>query len=428
METRHKIHYRLWLFIIAALCFPLFQGITKIITIKNLGGAVTLKSKPVWSADNWFSGHFQDEALPYLNEQIGFYPDFIRINNEVQYRLADIVNAKGVVVGKDHYLYEKNYIKAYTGTDFIGEEQVKEKVALFQQFSDSVSLLGKQVLVILAPGKASYFPEFIPDGMDTITKLNANYEGYKAELKESTVPFIDAHQWFRSMKDTSRYPLFPKCGIHWSKYGQYLMLDSLSKYLNTINPGSAPRVVLDEVTWSNKNLYSDYDLGKGMNMLSQSPVFPMAYPKFHFELPLNSKKKAIVVADSYYWGLHSASISSTFFEEGEFWYYNKEIHYTNGKRKQFIDATTQVSDEIKDVDLFIFLSTDANLYKFPFDFFKKLSQAKDLQLIRVIEKNIKRIKEDPKWLKFVAEKAKKKEISLEEAIYLDARYLALKNS
>jgi hypothetical protein len=84
-----------------------------------------------------------------------------------------------------------------------------------------VSLLGKQVLVILAPGKASYFPEFIPDEMATITKLNTNYEGYKAELKESTVPFIDAHQWFRNMKDTSRYPLFPKCGIHWSKYGEY---------------------------------------------------------------------------------------------------------------------------------------------------------------------------------------------------------------
>jgi hypothetical protein len=424
MQDKQKILKWSWIFIVLALSLPLLQGVTKVISIRNLDGAITELPEPTWSSANWFSGVFQDNALPYLNEQIGFYPIFIRINNEAQYRLANVANAKGVVEGKDKYLYELNYIRAYTGTDFIGDKLIKEKVALFQQFSDSVAKLGKQVLIVLAPGKASYFPEFLPEGMASIKKLNANYEGYKTELKESTVPFIDAHQWFRSMKDTSRYPLFPKCGIHWSRYGQYLMLDSLSKYLNTINPGSAPRVILDEVKWSDKNLYSDYDLGKGMNMLSQFPVFPMAYPKFHFELPLNSKKKAIVVADSYYWGLHSSGVSSNYFNEGEFWYYNTEIHFTKGKKKQFIDATTQVSDKIKDVDLFIFLSTDANLYKFPFDFFKKLKRATNLQLIKAIEKNIKRIKEDPKWLKSVAEKAKKKGISLEEAIYLDARYLA----
>jgi hypothetical protein len=424
MQDKQKILKWSWIFIVVALSLPLLQGVTKVISIRNLDGAITELPEPTWSSANWFSGVFQDNALPYLNEQIGFYPIFIRINNEAQYRLANVANAKGVVEGKDKYLYEVNYIRAYTGTDFIGDKQIKEKVALFQQFSDSVAKLGKQVLIVLAPGKASYFPEFLPEGMASIKKLNANYEGYKTELKESTVPFIDAHQWFRSMKDTSQYPLFPKCGIHWSRYGQYLMLDSLSKYLNTINPGSAPRVILDEVNWSNKNLYSDYDLGKGMNMLSQFPVFPMAYPEFHFSQPTKPKKKAIVVADSYYWGLQSSNVSLNYFNEGEFWYYNKEIHFTNGKNKQFIDATTQVSDKIKDVDLFIFLSTDANLYRFPFDFFKKLKRATNLQLIKAIEKNIKRIKEDPRWLKNVAEKAKKKGISLEEAIYLDARYLA----
>jgi hypothetical protein len=221
MQDKQKILKWSWIFIVLALSLPLLQGVTKVISIRNLDGAITELPEPTWSSANWFSGVFQDNALPYLNEQIGFYPIFIRINNEAQYRLANVANAKGVVEGKDKYLYELNYIRAYTGTDFIGDKLIKEKVALFQQFSDSVAKLGKQVLIVLAPGKASYFPEFLPEGMASIKKLNANYEGYKTELKESTVPFIDAHQWFRSMKDTSRYPLFPKCGIHWSRYGKY---------------------------------------------------------------------------------------------------------------------------------------------------------------------------------------------------------------
>jgi hypothetical protein len=424
MVKKNTLHKRLWLFISILLFFPLFQGITDIIKVKQLKGAVKELPMPTWSAPNWFSGSFQEKALPYLNKQIGFYPDFIRINNEVHYRLANVTNAKDVVEGKNQFLYEENYIKAYTGVDFVGEVQIKEKVALFQQFRDSVTLLGKEVLIILAPGKASYYPEFIPDELTEINILNANYTQYKKELEKSTIPFIDAHQWFRNMKDTSRYPLFPKCGIHWSKYGEYLIFDSLSRYLNMLSPASVPEVVLEHVTWSNKNLDTDYDLGNGMNMISQLPVFPMAYPIFHFDSAKQTHANAIIVADSYYWGMHNIEVNKHFFKESEFWFYNQEINYSNGKKSQIIDYNTQVAQHLDDAELFIFLSTDANLNKFPFGFFKRLSQAKDLQLIRVIEKNIKRIKGNPKWLKAVAEKAKKRGVSIEEAIYFDARYLA----
>ncbi|MFT5250870.1 MAG: hypothetical protein ACI93P_002613 [bacterium] len=67
-----------------------------------------------------------------------------------------------------------------------------------------------------------------------------------------------------------------------------------------LSPASLPEVVLEHVTWSNKNLDIHYDLGNGMNMISQLPVFPMAYPIFYFDLAKQTHANAIIVADSYY--------------------------------------------------------------------------------------------------------------------------------
>ena len=36
--------------------------------------------------------------------------------------------AFGVIIGKENYFYEENYIKAYTGVDFLGEDSLSRMV------------------------------------------------------------------------------------------------------------------------------------------------------------------------------------------------------------------------------------------------------------------------------------------------------------
>lgn len=425
MATHSKTYKIVWLVIIAILCFPLIQSLSNIVTTKPLHGAIAKAKSAEFNWETWLSESYQENITPYLKENIGFYSDFIRINNQLNYWLTNEANAKGVVIGKSGYLYETNYIKAYLGTDFIGEEAIKNKVEAMAAFRQKLKEKGKELLVILAPGKASYFPEFIPrENVSLVYPEKTNYIAYKKALNQQQVPTIDANEWFRNMKDTSQYPLFPKCGIHWSKYGEYLIADSLSNYLNTLFPDYFPTLKLQDITWSKTNLDTDFDLGNGMNLLLPISAFPMAYPTFQYSETNTPKKKAIIVADSYYWGLHNAGVTSNFFENGEFWYYNKEIHFTTGKTKQPIDETFDINGAIANTDLVILLATDANLYKFPYGFLEQYQQGINELLKKEIAKNIKRIKASSEWLENITKKAKERGITLEEAIYNDAKYLA----
>lgn len=422
-----KTYRVIWFLLVILLCLPLIQSFTNVIKSKPLHGAINKIKQEKFTWEGWFNESYQNNITPYLKEEVGFYPDFIRINNQIKYWLTKQASAKGVIIGKNGYLYETNYIKAYLGTDFLGNEAIEKKVNAIVSFRQRLNAKGKELILILAPGKASYFPEFIAkENVPLDYPEKTNYIVYKKELNKREVPTIDANEWFRSMKDTSQYPLFPKCGIHWSKYGEYLMADSLSKYLNTMFPECFPRLKLQEITWSKTNLDTDYDLGNGMNMIFQLPVFPMAYPTFHFSEPKHPKKKAIIVADSYYWGLHNAGVTKNFFDNGEFWYYNKEIHYVNGKAKLPIDDSFSYSDAINHTDLVIMIATDANLYKFPYGFINQVEDLSNQKLKQLTNQYITKIKSSPEWLKNIGVKAKERGISLEEAIYRDALYLAKK--
>ena len=70
----------------------------------------------------------QKKFSNYLNENFGFRNVFVRLNNELNFRLYDEINAKNVILGKDDYLFEENYILTYKGKDFIGSQQIEEKV------------------------------------------------------------------------------------------------------------------------------------------------------------------------------------------------------------------------------------------------------------------------------------------------------------
>lgn len=422
MGHNTKTYRTIWFVLVVLLCLPIIQGITKVINIKPLQGDINAANATAFSWDGWFSESFQEKITPFLKEEVGFYPDFIRINNQLTYWLTNEANANGVVIGKSGYLYEKNYINAYLGNDFIGQEKINNRVNAIASLRQKLIQKGKELLVLLAPGKASYFPEFIPtENVPLIYPQKTNYVVFKNTLQQHQVPTIDANQWFRSMKDTSQYPLFPKCGIHWSKYGEYLMADSLSNYLNTLFPGSFPSIELETITWSDKNLNTDYDLGDGMNMIFQLPVFPMAYPTFKYSAVEQEKKKVIIVADSYYWGLHNAAFTNKSFNNGEFWYYNKQVYYGNGKQPEFLDEV-DVIENMNQADIIILMSTDANLYKFPFDLTERLSISKQNFEKRVLYHE-NRIYADAAWLEMVKQKAILKSISLEEAVTMDAEYL-----
>ena len=353
--------------VLVFLLLPMIQGALNIFELEPLKGAIAATEKPVFTKYGWKTGEFQQQYETYLNNTFGFRSLLIRLNNQQAYSFYNEARANGVIIGKDNYLYEENYIRAWQGTDFSGEAAIREQVYKLKQIQDTLKKLHKDLLVVFAPGKASFFPEFLPDTCKQRKDGRTNYKSYVSEMKGQGINYLDFNRWFRKMKPVSKYPLYGKCGIHWSKYGEFLAADSLINTIGKMRNTAMSRWVQDRIEVRKENSPEDNDIGEGMNLLFKIGTYPMAYPVYHLEKTRAKQPKVLVVADSYYWGMFNAGLSRDIFDNGQFWYYNENI-YPDSFEKVKTVAGIRINEGIEAHDMVVIICTDANLYKFAFGF------------------------------------------------------------
>ena len=341
------------------LLLPLFQESTHLFTEKRLNGFFVPAKNPTTKFENWWNGTFQDSFELAHNEQFGLRNSFVRIHNQFEYELFKRASTNGVIVGKNDYLYEINYIKAYNGEDFIGEKAINELTRKIKILQDTLAKRNITLIVAIAPGKASYFPEFIPDELLKKSK-NTNYNWLDKSLMASGANYINFSRWFMNEKETSKYPLLSKTGIHWSRYGSTLAVDSLIGYVETQRRIDMPSLVMNGIYWSDSLHDPDDDLGSAMNLVFPIPTKRMAYPNYSFENPLNKAKvRMLLIADSFGWNLFDIAQAPYSFSEINYWYYNNQVFRSGERPLGAVDMNACMETEQNDV-VFI-LSTEANL-------------------------------------------------------------------
>ncbi len=350
------------------LLLPSIQKEVKIFKIRALKGYYILSKKDSLSVKSWFDGSFQEKYTNYLNDHVGFRPPLVKIHNQIKYSLYDEVGAAGVVVGKNNYLYEQNYIDAYFGKDFLGEDSIQSIVNSLTFIRDTLKSKGTEMLVCLAAGKGSFYPEYFPNEYENNKRGKTNMEIFSSELTKKDIPLINFNSWFCSIKDTSKYPLYPQYGIHWSEYGMTIVADSLIRFTEKLLQVDMPNYVITDVELSKKPLKTDYDVGESLNLLFKMPTFPMAYPKTYWESDSTFQRvKAIVISDSFFWGIYNMGIMSTSFEPGGFWYYFEQA-YPNDKKVSELN----IKEELESQDIIIFITTEATIARFPFGFIEEV--------------------------------------------------------
>lgn len=354
--------------IIGLLFLPMIQHKFRFFEEPPLNGSFALSTKPELNKKSWFSGKYQEGQDKYIAEHTGFRPGWVRLYNQWNYSFFSMAHAAGVIRGKEDYLYEENYIKAYYGTDFLGEQKIEEITHQWKSIQDTLKQKGIDLVVIFAPGKASFYPEYIPEIYKRPRTKNTNYEVFKKQFQKYSVAHIDLHSWFESMKKTSKYALFPKTGIHWSAYGQYLATDSICSFVSARCKTEIPYYVLDTIVESDKAWLGDDDIGRGMNLLWEIQDVKLAYPEFHpSRKPKKDDPKVLMIADSFYWGLFNSNVSNFLFKEGEFWYYNEQI-YPATYTKETLVKNQDLDKKLKENKVVFLLITDANLNRFGFGF------------------------------------------------------------
>lgn len=345
----------------ALLLLPLAQHIKMIIPEKPLKGAIEHVPYQPFSFAHWFDGTWQEKTEAFLMSEFGFRSTFIRLHNQLKYWIYNEFSANGVVIGKDRYMYEESYLNTYYGLDFKGNDTLLVMAEKLKRLQNILNKQNKLLLVVLAPGKGYFYPEYIPNDLQRDTTSMTNYKVLSRLLRQNEINHIDFQDHFKRQKDRSLYPLYPQFGIHWSYYGMCIAADSMARKIESLLNLDLPEISIQkENVKVGAPQKGDYDIGEGINLMFQFPTYAMAYPTISFGSKEGKDAVAsIVIADSFYWGLFNLGFSNLF-STSQFWYYNHLIFpksYGTPSETKDVDLNA----EIKSAQVFILLSTDANL-------------------------------------------------------------------
>lgn len=422
---KKAIQYIPLVLIILLMSMPAIQMRWQIFDIKPLDGAFTLAEQPHFTKKAWNSGEFQEGIEKYLKDNAGFRPFLVRLQNQVDYTFFRKGNAEGATIGKTRQLYEYDYIRSWLAIDDPGDIFITKKLNRARYVQDYLKReKGIDLEIVFEPGKASFYPEYIPRKYTEKKNGPSTYERFVQKAKETGLDYIDWEAWFQQLKPTSEYPLFPKYGTHWSVYGMKFAADSMLRFIGNRRGIKLGEFKVDRTETSRKPRDTDDDVARTMNLLFPPSGELLAYPIFSFDTTNTADRPMVlVVADSYYWNIFNTRIPKNLFANEAFWYFNALVYpdyYYKPVRTENLDLLAEVEKQ----DVIFLMITERFVHKFDWMFIDNLYKLYTPEwLVDPVYDNINRIMQHDPWYNDVIVKAKKNGISLEDALILDARYV-----
>ena len=402
--------------------------------LKPLYGYIPVTEKPDFTIDNFASGNYQNCCEDYIRENFGFREFFIRTYNQAAYTCFGTITNENIKEGRNHELYLNMYLDDITGKTLKDHySTVEEAKADAQRNAQETLRLIKALshhnvkfLYVFAPSKTLVYPENMPKNYrDSISDFSLQ-EYYIELFKENDIPHIDFLNYFRAIKDTVTYPLYPRTGSHWAESVIPFVADSIYRKIEEITDLKMPSVKVVDENITKHYSGPDSELEATMNLLF--PLNKPAIPRPIFTLTDTlgaDKPNLLVVSDSYFNQLRESPFVKAF-NHWDNWLYNRDI-YSSRERfnwnqlKREFDAVTV----LQEADIVMAIFTAPMYYDFLFGFAQTGQELlekgyfNEEEAFAIVEEMII---SDSVWYSKVKEKAIEWEISEEECLSRSVRY------
>ena len=421
---------------IIAVVFALIlaQGFTHFIPMRPLGG-FTGKAEPVeLTFANYYDGTYQEYLNKKTKESGGFREFFIRSYNQMLYSGFNIVTNENVVEGLNREYYLLWYLRESKGdllrtvfptvdsAKIVARKNVEKTLVMV----DSLKNHGAEFLFVFAPTKPSVYPEFMPDEYrDSISPFSM--EEYYIELfKEYGINHIDFLSYFKSIRDSFPYPLYPRYGTHWAESTIPMVADSIMRKIESITGFDLPTVECADLNITDQYSRQDRELENAMNLLFpvRKPMLPCPITTLSDTIG-KAKPNILIIGDSYFVQIQGSSFVDAF-ENWDYWSYNRDSYSSKPKYNlRKVENLEDAFDVICNADIVLSVFTAPNFYDYMCGFCNvtlEMMRNGGLSMEKQIELMIKKIEQDPVWLESVKKQAEEKGITLEEALYNNAIY------
>ena len=421
-----RILFILFIFLLSFLFLPLFQDHGHLIPERPLQGffpktAEITFSDVTWR--EWKQGVFQQKYMENNQQRTGLRSWFIRIRNQVDYSLFNLLHARGFICGKQGYMFEEDYIREYTGEFFAGTSTIDSKLMLLKRLQDTLRKQNVHLLLVFEPGKASFFPEYIPSEYLKSKNPTSNYQYMIAKANELGIRYVDLNRSMLQLKNRVPYPLFPKHGMHWSIYGMHCCFDSLYPAMEKEMVTKLPRMTLGPVEFIYEERETDKDIENLSNLLFGLDPERLAYPSVSFGREGKKINSTLVVGDSYFVNVFDHQLMNGISDKNKYWYYYSTLYPDIYESPKSID-TTHLKEQILHHNLILLASSEINLHCLYWGFLDDLGRCllKDYKPGKIadIENQIRNSRE---WFESIVTKARFRGRTTEEMLSEDARYI-----
>ncbi|MCQ2608313.1 MAG: hypothetical protein MJ197_06470 [Bacteroidales bacterium] len=426
---KKKITYSGVLFTILMVIFflPMIQEHCRIFNFIPLNG-VTQKAeiKPL-TFENYKSGKWQGSVEKYISENYGFREPSIRLYNQFLWDVFRKTFSKTVVRNEDDWLFEKMFVQdyyeslQYTYSDdpaVLKDKFTKEAKRLYF-LQEILKEYGKQIFVLVEPGKGEIYPEHLPKNKkyNRIKYLSA--VDYYPHLFDSLhVNHINVNTWFKQMKDTASFNLYPQTGTHWSNIAAAYVTDSVIRYMEKLGDKNITNIAIGK-PYESENRKPDADLEGLLNL--QRDIH-LDKPNQYVDITIIPDSTAIhprfvVVGDSYLWNVSYIVPLQKIFNKCTYWYYNSTIYWDSTYKST--SEITDLANVLLNTDYIMISYCSATIYNLGNNFISKallsLCYSNDQidSVVQSIEKEIMNSSEDMEDLK---KKARAKGMQIEDMV------------
>lgn len=381
---KKNIQYILLFLTLIVFLLPLMQDYVFNFKFKSLYGVFYKTEKPKLTYETFYSSHYQTNIEKYISENYGFREPTIRLYNQFLWDFYKKTPVEYVVRGKDNWLYFKQNVNEYYGTEiyrwFDSSEEARQtferRARIMNKLRHVLKEYGIEFIVFEAPEKGLLYSEFLPERKRDTTSISA-IEFYTEKFAEYDCPFIGMTKYYKQIKDTADYPLFTKYGFHWNiscVYGAdtlFRMMESLTDknmphlHLENFHPYSKEEKVKHNIDF---DIEQTLNLTRTMKYKGQTPLFADVV----IETDSNFvKPKVFFIGDSFLWRIHDLVDFHQVLGDSRFWYYNSTAYYSDNIAKMRPASEFDQLREILKSDFIVLFSHGSQIHKFSYGFAEK---------------------------------------------------------
>lgn len=218
MKNKYYIYIALFLVIcLLPSAGLLFSGIEESTENRETAGV------PVLFEEDGINAYFLNDAGKWFEDHFAFRNETVTGYAMLLGKGFGVSSQERVIVGKDGWLFYKDSLADFQGTEQMTERQlfdVAHSMAMIQEYAQKN---GIQFAFTIAPNKNSLYGSYMPYYYQPFRKSKGNMERLKKYLQAEGVNYIDLYEMLSSKEQI----LYHKRDSHWNNEGAALAADKI---------------------------------------------------------------------------------------------------------------------------------------------------------------------------------------------------------